>query len=101
MTRNQSYEEQNCQEQRWGAETDPVHLAHYGVPPELLFAEDESASEPVSRSLLLTAAEVEVMLCFTLTSPLHYGSVEDSLCDKLSRYLRGLYRFQGASALET
>lgn len=84
------------------AEMDAVRLAQRGVPPDLQYvAEDAAATAPENGPLLLTTEEVEVMLCFTLCSPLHYGSIEESLCDKLRRLLRQQYRFRAAAAQES
>ena len=72
-----------------------------GMAPEpLTDGAPEDPTGPPRQSLHLTAAEVEVMLCFALSSPLHYGPVEDGLCDKLRRHLRGLYSQGNAPAAE-
>lgn len=83
-------------------ETDAVHLAQRGVPPDLQYvAEDAAATVPEDGPFVLTTEEVEVMLCFTLCSPLHYGSIEESLCDKLRRLLHRQYQFRAATAQES
>jgi hypothetical protein len=76
----------------WGVAAESVRLARQGVPPESLPEDaEESPAGPHSPTLRLTAAETEVMICFALSSPLHYGPVENDLCKKLRRHLRGLY----------
>lgn len=80
---------------------DRIRLARSGVPPELPEGGcPANRIEAMPHPLHLTAAEVEVMLCFTLSSPLHYGSVEESLCDKLHHHLRGLYAWGAVPAAD-
>jgi hypothetical protein len=85
--------------------TDPVCQARLGIPPEVLGdAADERLLDgaempcPLPCPLPLTAAEVEVLLCFALTSPLHYGPIEEGLCDKLQRHLRASYTLYAVPA---
>ncbi len=88
--------------------TDQSLVAEHEVPPphperpwmHLNEFEGGTASGSEIVPLLLTAAEIEVMLCFTLTSPLYYGPVEESLCDKLRGYMQGQFRFRAAPTAE-
>jgi hypothetical protein len=79
--------------------TERTQPARRGMAPEpLTNGAPEDPAGPPRQSLHLTAVEVEVMLCFALSSPLHYGPVEDGLCDKLRRHLRNLYSRGSAHA---
>lgn len=86
---------------------DDARLAQLGVSPELWGKEetanafidlDENSQGCASSWVALSAAEIEILLCFALTSPLHFGPGEERICDKLRTHLRGAYRLHLAPA---
>ena len=89
------------QAQTYETNRDPdIQRAADGVPPDILARRpridlSRESGSPTPFHLLplhLAAEEVEVLLCFALSSPLDYGQIEERICAKLRDHLRLLYR---------